>query len=379
MLVACSVSLALFAMVDTGVYLYAAYCGYLILLLLIPDLRCIFFSSSHNRFRAWLQGLKYIVYFILPLSVTSLIFIYFSNNQLGLFLANTFEFSASFRVGFSSILFWQNINHVIPFLIGILVPVVFLLTICIGFSFGYFGERNPKHLLAAILSIYGLGCWNYYMCRPYPGSMNYFSIPVILVLCCWIETALNSKKEKTRKIITFSLMVIAFYCLGTTHRFIKSANVLNLSRDYFVKERKIMQNGFITPQDVGLVRKYTLPNEKVCVFSSFEIGLLMATDRLPFFYYSPLFQNAAMNTLDFYAMNLTTYSRLDKTLQELQRGNPRYIFVERKVQELGVHEHLAYMFEPMFLLQKIYIKKHYQAVDSSKNLVVLERKYAAEK
>ncbi len=365
-------ALAFFGMVDSGVYQSLTLYCYLVLLLMMPATRQLFFKFGKQRSSILYQLAWYLSSFILPLGLAGFLLGYFSGNHFIQFLQNTFAFSALFRQGFSNNPIWENIGNVIPFWTGILIPTIYLLTVCLVGTRCYRQSLNYENLLVIMFAIYGLLSWNYYICRAYWGSLIYFCIPFIFVCCYWVDQMLKFVEPSTRKNILFAMLVMAVFILVTADNFIKSPNIFNITRDDMVKDKQSMQEKFISLQDTQLITQFTGPEEKVCLISSFDTALLISANRKPFFYYSPLLQNAPANTPNFYAMNLFTKTRFEQTLNELKKARPQYVFMEKKIYERKIREHAPYMFEPMFLLQERYFN-NYTLITAGKHLLVLRK------
>src|SRR3989338_7515308 len=182
-----------------------------------------------------------------------------------------------------------------------------------------------------VLSPHPKCLYHYYMGR---SSHTYFYvviIPLIFILCYWLNEWVKSVSTASRQAILGLAAFFSVTALFMTQSFIEYPNALALKKISYDEERQLLAKEYRFETDAALIRELTAENEPVALFSSFETALLMEAGRKPFFYYFPLTNSRYRNMKDFGGTYLVTQERLQRTLDQLEKEKPRYIFAEKKL------------------------------------------------
>ena len=84
----------------------------------------------------------------------------------------------------------------------------------------------------------------------------------------------------------------------------------------------------IFSQDAQLISSLTGLQDKVVLLSSYEVRILMQANRKPFLFFFPLVGTRSMLTRSLPDDMLDTKSDLARTINDLEREKPAYIFME---------------------------------------------------
>ena len=227
-----------------------------------------------------------------------------------------------------------------------------------------------EHIFAAVLCVYGLGLYHYFIHRS--GVTSYYAVcvPLVLVICFWLSKPLGQTPGLLRSEVILAMSVL--FALLTSYLFTFYPNVLNLVGMDWKPEREFYQKEFNLADDADLVRRFTAPQERVALISSFETKILIQAGRAPFFYYSPLIESAHMASDEFRGTYLHTQARLDKTMGQLQERRPPYIFVERKLIK-GALSQKYQNDHPTLKTLLDYVNAHYEAQAEGRYLTAYRR------
>ena len=169
------------------------------------------------------------------------------------------------------------------------------------------------------------------------------------------------------------LVILTYGALVTGYLFTVYPNVLNLARVDYAPEIAFYHHEFDFSEDGAFIRRYTSPDDRVALISSYETGILMEANRKPFFYFFPMVYSEPMENLDFKGTEILTFSRMQKTLGQLENEKPTYVFIEKKLYTgqlpAGYYQH----FQTLTILIR-YLSSRYQPLDQGQYLLVLKRK-----
>ncbi len=411
---------SIFYMTAEGIYLTLAFYFYLVAHILAPHARGYIYRSSRDIPTV-------IAYFACPFLVT-LAFIYLAQGQHMFsreYWDNMAEFSNFFLSGFGDFPIYQSLRgHLyLQSLMGFLYPVVYVVTLVAIASLWFLKKIDYKEIIVAVLCVYGLGLYHYYVVLSMWTSYYMNGLPFIFICGYWLNYWAGFLKKDVRIKVLCVLLGISAYALLTNHNFISYPNFMNISRNPLVDPLVAQQlpnrkpyfnhlfyeypEAYKLPanswggkdeglkaeqdfrsddelldlyrketdfsQDVALIQKLTSADEKVAVFSSFEIMMLMQAKRKPFFYYCPIVNSRPLRMRNFVVTAMYTTDHLKKTLGQLEKDRPAYVFLERILLTPQVPQ--AYFYDSPGLFELLnYIFLNYEAVENGQYLVALRRK-----
>ncbi len=341
----------------------------------------------------------------------------------GEFWHNMQEFNNYFLSGFGLMPMYETIQNkeTLAGLMGFFIPVVYLGTFLVTAGLLYWRKAQRDDLVAAVLSLYGLAMYHYYVGRSAPTSYYVVCIPYVFILCFWVQRWLLFFKKDAQSLVLLALLALAVYSLVTNHTYLAYPNLLNVSRNpvvdpllvqplsdgrsYFnaavskvTEEQRVAENSlgqrdeglkyekdFKTDaelekyydqesdfsRDAALIASLTRPSEPVPLLSSFEIKMLMQADRRQFFYYSPILIARPMRMRNF--PNSTMYSLIhqQRTLLQLQQSQPEYIFMEKIFLEAPGFKNFQ---DASLALVLNYVFAYYVPYKEGQYLVAMKRK-----
>lgn len=354
---------------DTGIYLLASAYAFLLSLFLNPEDRRWITAPGKGR-------VIYAGTFIIPWLTWGTLILCFYGAKAGQLFNNqaAIEYIKFTTTGLDSINFFvgYKTRWFFALSIGIIMAVVYVLTLLVVLSGRYCRKLPAQDLLGAAAGIYGLCLYNYFIFRSSPVAHHFAATPFALVICFWIYKLTEDWPYPRKQKVFLALAGFTVFCLVSSHAFMRYPNLLNLSRQDFkealVEEKRLLD----ISEDVSFIRSMTSPAEKVCLFSAFEAPLLMGADRRPFFYYFPLMTSRELQMRDFGGSKLVTVTQLRRVIAQIEREKPRYVFVERKF----VNGQLPVVyFQHYQALREIlvYLKQHYSISREGKYLVALQR------
>lgn len=410
---------ALYYMTSGGLCVLATFYFYLAALLILPSLRGQILSDSPKR-------LLYYLCWVLP-PVSALIF-----------------FGASCGTYIWHVEFWHNIlnymdvfslraalpmfeslkyRHFWAFFMSMVMPFTYLATF-LYIGVGLYTQKIKKEwLFTALLCIYGLANYQYYVVRSAITSYYVDVLPFVLIVCFWFMHGLELLPLAWRKRAKAAAVVLSFYALLTNQNYLAYPNLMNFSRNpmtdnlviqrfpdrqgYFnnmfknTKEQdKLLANDLGTSQedmrteddfksdtdlaayardhlnfsqDAHLICRLTKPGQRVALISSFETKILIQAHRAPFFYNFPLLSSRPMTFRTFPADCAHLPSYISDTINALEESAPEYVFMEKVFLQdawpASYHENNSRVLEIIS-----YIKTHYQAFEPGQYLVAMKRK-----
>jgi hypothetical protein len=348
-------------MIDTGFALLMAFYSYLIFLLIKSDLP------------------KFVLvrFFVLPWLVAL--------GLLGLvqgagiadphFWENTFEPAFRLSRGIGTIPFYDCLRSLqfFAFVMAFIIPGLYVMTILIIGALCYFDKIRRTHILAAVISIYGLGLYPYYLWRSSLDNYYAVGVPFVLVLCFWIKHSVDFVSPSARRMILIAWVVLNGAALLTNQLFIYYPNALNIAGYDWSSEKKLTQDNFDFTTDAKLIEENTSKDEMVVLVSSFETQILMQAGRRSFFKWVPLIDTMHMGQPQFGGTAMQTSGELQSTLQELEQSKPGRVFVEKKL-ILGQLPAQYYQYYQSLTVLMLYFRQHYALAAQGQYLLELKRK-----
>jgi len=285
------------------------------------------------------------------------------------------ELGSLFLSGMGDFPIYTNLSqgYFFAFFMGLFIPVVYVFTLLMAAGSYFLDHRRRENIFLVLLCLYGLGLYHYFVYRSAPTSYHAVDIPFVFVLCYWAREISAKAPAAIRRGILILIFSLALGGLLTNYFFTYYPNVLNLCRYDWAKEKEFYRQQFHFEDDALLIKRLTSPQEKVAVFSNFDVTILMEAGRKPFFYYTPMLYPNFVNTNAFTGTVLFTKSRLNFTLEQLQTAKPQYVFVEAifyrgQLSPEIYQKHLALT----TLMQ--YFHAYYEEAGQGKYLLALKRK-----
>ena len=209
-------------------------------------------------------------------------------------------------------------------------------------SLCFLKKIQRQHIIVAVICVYGMGLYHYYVCRSADFAYYTVCIPFVFVLCWLCCQWGQSMGTRPRHAWWGALLAISVFALFSNHAFLSYPNIFNLSPNpvlaptvkwpnknlpyYFNniprsinpalklpvnslgeteeglkietdfktdKELKEYFNSeFDYTEDAALIESLTSQDQPVPLFSSFETRILMQANRRPFFYYFPIIDSS---------------------------------------------------------------------------------------
>lgn len=362
----CGVAMAY--MLDTGVYITAAFGSYLFLLAALD------WPIRKKCLRALLEAA-----FLLGLSLTVWLLLWFWASGPWLwtkiFWQNVTEHIALFLNGWGALPVYDGLKdrNFFAFAMGLIIPVVYVASAMVSVSLVFLKKVSRAWLIVAVIALYGLLLYHYFICRSAVSSYYVVCLPFVLILCFWLNQGLSRLKSKARFAAGVGLFGWALGALLTNTLFVYYPNALNLAGIDWQPEVKFYQKEFRFSKDAALIRQLTKSSDPVALISSFETQILIEADRKPFFYYFPLITSRVMSADVIGGSYLHTRERMDKTLGQLALSKPAYVFVEKRLFNRTVSAELFRLFGTVSMLMD-YLNSHYTVAQEGQYLLALRRK-----
>jgi hypothetical protein len=416
-LAAASCAAALFYMMETGLYLTAAFGGYLMMHALIPILRREVLGKFKGQMAAALCMLS------VPFEVFLLLWLAVGKHVLtASFWHNTFEFSQYFTKGLFMGSWWGGLQYgqFWDLLIGFAFPILYILTILIVGTLCVLSKISKKHLMVVVLCFYGLGAHHYYIAMATTNNYYMRGLPFVFVCFYWIRLGVYRLPRDMRLRVGMAVMIFSAYALWTNHHYLSYPNMFNFSRNPMVDplvaeelpDRKSylfhkvwdipenlklplnslgqkdegLRRDFATDDelkayyhqennfsdDTQLIQSLTGPQEPVALIGSYEIEMLMQSNRKPLFYYFSMTFSRPLRMRNFGAAEIFTHGQLKKLIGQLQGAPSPYVFMERIFLNRNVPAEY-YHDNPGLMGLLDYVNNHYQPYRYGKFLVALKR------
>lgn len=314
---------------------------------------------------------------------------------------------------------WESLKyrHFWAFFMSMVMPLTYIATLLYIGACLYLKKGPMERLFIAVLCVYGLANYQYYVVRAAITSYYVDPLPFVLVVCFWFAHGLGSLPLAWQKRARAAAVILSFYALLTNHNYLAYPNVMNFSRnpmtDNLVIQRFPDRTGFFNSQykkvreedklpvndlgtreedmrteddfksdqdlvedyrrhfdfqqDAALIDRLTKPGERVALLSSFETKILMQARRPPFFYHFPMLASRPMTFRSFPSDAAHTPAYVNDALEAFQQRPPEYVFMEKVFMQNAVpsSERVASILS--------YIKAHYQLFEQGQYLVAMKR------
>ena len=406
---------ALFYMTSVGLAVTVTFYLYLTALIILPSIRPI-----HSK------RVIYYLCWILPL-VSALVF--FGVTLKGHIFEkeywyNVFNYMAVFgHSGAMPMYESLKYRHFWAFVMSMVLPFTYLATL-FYIVIGLYQKRFPREwLFTALLCIYGLAHYQYYVVRAAITSYYVGVLPFVMIVCFWFVHVLEFLPLVWQKRLKAAALALSFYALCTNQNYLAYPNMMNFSRnpmtDNLVIQRFPDRRGYFNIQfkpgseterlpvnnmggtqddlrteddfksdadlvnyfnsqfdfkeDAALIKQLTKPGERVALISSFAVKILIQADRPPFFYHSPLLGSRPMTFRTFPVELVQVPSLVSDTISQIKDHGPRYIFMENIFLQDTLPS--SYKETKGRVLDIIaYVRAHYYPWKRGKYLIVMKRK-----
>jgi hypothetical protein len=410
--------LALFHVSDTGIYLLIAYVFYLCWLAA---------EGVANGRRDWKKIVGSSVICLATVFLSAFIFLLIfqgANTWSKDFWEHMAERIQLFLIGHGNLPIYKSLleGDYTSSLMGFVIPLVYAGIFVATVSLCFMKKIHRSHIMAAVLCVYGLGLYHYYVCRSANTSYYTVCIPFVFVLSWLACQAGRTLGLRYRRSWWGALLGVCAAALLTNHFFLSYPNIFNFSANpivapavkpviknmdyYFDNIPRSMPESFKLPvnslgetdedlkietdfksdaqlkdyfdsefafkEDAALIDRLTPPGQSVPLISSFETRLLMQADRKPFFYYFPMIDSRPMRMRMFPFTSLWTTDRLAVMIKQLEQSKPPYVFMERIMLTSQVPRVYENLYPEMFYILS-YLESHYQPYQYGQYLVALKR------
>jgi hypothetical protein len=363
------VGIAIFYMTDIGIYLLMSLYGYLVLVLASSTSRYMLYKTPKDIFV--IAG-----YALLPIVIAVSLMWFHAGFYIGqaAFWQNMMEYIQLSLEGYDALPvgYSLQLKAFFPFFMGLVIFGVYLLTFSVQAGLHVIGKSCPAGLFSAVLSIYGLCLFHYYIFRSAVASYYGVCLPFVGIICYWLSCFLHNHHALVRRKILFLSLTIAVLVLLSKQSCLVYPNVFNLAGTSFQSQLQQMHEDLVIEDDVRMITRLTDPQQKVCLLSSFETAILMQADRKPFFYYFPLMSPRFLRMMDYGGMKIVTHRQWQKVLDELET-EPSRVFIEKKLFR-GQIPKIYYERYPSLTRLIGFLAKYYEPEYEGRYLMCLKRK-----
>lgn len=308
-------------------------------------------------------------------------------------------------------------------LMAFFLPLFYTAALCTSSALVYIGKAKPDHIFIAVLAVYGLLNFQYYVVRSALTSYYMNALPFVFIALFVFYLFLQKAGTKMQQRLKAAALLAALYALLTNHNFISYPNIVNFSRNpmtdiavaqrypdrqgyfhhlvkYIKEEDKLPVNAlghrdegirteesfksddeltqaylkeFDFKEDAQLIRAYFPEQQPVALISSFETKILMQADRAPLFYHFPLISSQPMTMRSWPNDAAHSPRFLKDTLDQLESAKPQYVFVHK----IFIQEQIPFSYSTAngnIVAIMAYIRTHYLPVKEGKYLVMMQRR-----
>ncbi len=359
--------LAMAYMVDTGLYLTAAFGAYV-------GLNIFLYWSSKDRLRRLIEAA---VLLILAIGIWWIVWYSLVGPWIFIktFWSNVTEHIALFLNGWGALPIYDGLKerNFFAFVMGLVIPIVYVATAMVTASMVFLKKAHQKWLLTTVMALYGLLIYHYFIIRSAVSSYYVVCLPFVFILCFWINEFIPTLKGKLRLRIQVALVGWAVVALFSNQLFVYYPNIFNLAGYDWKPEIQFYRQEFQFQKDAALIQKFSKPGEAAPLISSFETQILIDANRKPFFYYFPLITSRFMSAQLIGGTYVHTRARMIKTLNQLETAKPAYVFVEKRLFNHTLPERFYQYFQTVSLLMD-YLHNQYTSYEEGQYLVALKRR-----
>lgn len=410
------VGFALFFMSTTGVDLYMVYLVFVLALRFVPMLQ------SKNSLPIYIVAIPIIAAFAFYWG-------YCGNSVFTkLFWQDLMYYPSLFTNGFYSVWFWDNLTtgHYLYFIVGCLIPLIYVATLLwIGLRL-WRQEAKKEELITLVICVYGLSLYHHYLVLSLQNNYYMRAVPFVWVIFYWVKCYVDALSSPRRKaLVAWTIAIGCAVMLLTNHLYRAYPNMWNAKsirnpmvdprtayalpedgRPYFFHQesglpeakklrvnslgtteermfsewqvpdhdtlKRLYAEEFDFTQDRELIQSLTGANDQVALLSSFEIEMLRQANRRPFFFYFPLISSRGLHTRTFPHTNIYTRSMLRRTIVDLERKRPKFVFMERIFLNKELPPTYAHDHEEILSIID-YIDKNYHPIKNGQYLVAMQR------
>jgi hypothetical protein len=315
---------------------------------------------------------------------------------------------------------WESLKyrHFWAFFMSMAMPLTYIATFLYTVTCLYIRKGPWERVFVAVLCVYGLGNYQYYVVRAAITSYYVDALPFVLIACFWFARWLEFLPRAWQRRSKAAAVILSFYALLTNQNYLAYPNLLSFSRNpmtdnlviqrypdrtgFFNNQYKKVKEGEKLPlndlgesqedmrteddfksdqelveyfrkhfdfrQDAALIDRLTKPGERVACLSSFETKILIQAKRPPFFYHFPMLASRPMTFRSFPSDAAHTPAYLTDTFNAFQKRLPEYVFMEKVFLQdaLPPSERVSAVIS--------YVKGHYQPFMQGQYLVAMKRK-----
>jgi len=352
------IGVALAWVLSTGLCLLVAFWGYLIFLLMIKEYRSHLGSGFKDFRRIFFYGLSPLFIMLLVLFLLQGPIVFHLE-----FWKNVFEPIRLFLQGGTTVSIYACLfdRHFFAFIAGFVIPVIYVWTLIVS-----------KDKFIVPLCIYGLAMYTHYLASATTDHYYATCIPLVLVVSFWLSRLIQKLKQPNTLRISLCLALGAWGALFTNIFFVYYPNIFDIIRMDWKPEISFYQAQSRFDQDASMIAHLTPQTQEAAVISSFETQMLMQAKRKPFFYYAPLVIAHRLDESGFTGTSVFTQERLTKTLNQIDKQAPEYIFIEKRLLGQWPKEYVQRYAGIVLVLQ--YIVQHYTPQEQGMYLIAMQRK-----
>ncbi len=273
---------------------------------------------------------------------------------------------------------WKNGEYFNVWM-GFALPLLELFTVAFIFIRALTGRGQYKEMFILVMAVYGYSMYAHFAALAVGNNYYMRALPYTFVLFYWIKRGIECLKPSARLAASLAVLALSAFALFTNHNYISHPNVFSFSRNpmvdplvaeplpdgrpYFFHQEAFINESFLRPvnsageKDQGFVFEYqfaddeslkryyrresdfsaigqfiaslTDKEEKVALISSWDIRILLAADRQPFFYAIPIFGSRPLKVRSFTDTTMYHKDFLNREIERIKERKPRLIFVQR--------------------------------------------------
>ena len=323
----CVCGLALAYVLDTGIYLTAAFTVYIITLMINPDLR----NLVMEHIRLWRVPF---VIAVLPWGIMFMVVVCGHGLKAltaDYWIALVHPYALMLN-GVGALPFWDCLKdrNFFAFFAGFAIVIFLVGALLFNAAYGiYAGCRQA--VFRVFLSVYGLGL---FLPFAWHSSINYYylcAVPLVLLMADIVNQGLKRIHDLKRKQgLEHLIWLLCAIALFSNMLFTYYPNVFRLASTNWSAERADYSANYNFKEDAALIDQYAPFGNKALVISSFATGMMRVANRLGFFD-EPVLNSVPLNGNNFGGLVTQDKAGVLKLLDQWKNNLPPYVFVERKL------------------------------------------------
>ncbi len=359
------VGLAVFYITDSGVYLFITWLSFLL----------VYYGFLVDRW--YKQWGRILIHISLPLVVAFVGWFFLVGESLWQvsFWKQMTEYIAFITTqGLDALPFFLGLQEKLyyDFILGCIVAGAYVFTILYLLGLILLKKSDKFDIVPLVISIYGLCVYHYFVFRSAPQSYRAVIIPFVFIVCFWIDWMSKRKFQEQSGKILYLLVVVVGLVLLFSSAFLRYPNVFHPLDQSFADDTEMFLDDLNIGQDVALIDRWTIPQERVTLISSFDVALLVKANRKPALYYFPFLNARFMRMKDFGGIKVITWKQFSNVYEKIEKNAPLHVFIEKKLLLKGLPM-IYYEKYPLLTVLVKYMHDHYRIVDEGHYLVALER------